>query len=155
MFAGLTVVGDARRLPRARCEMLIAQAAFAAARDLHAFAVVCEIVQKRFRFAFEGAVDERADRHRNRQIRTTATGFVRLSAGLAGLGCKLPLITKFDQRRKFRGGDEIDAAARAAVAAGRTAFGNIFLTTPRNNSVAAVSGRDGYSGFVNELQCVA
>jgi hypothetical protein len=114
-----------------------------------------QIVQKCFGFAFEGAIDERTDRHRNRQIGAAASGFVRLPAGLAGFGAKLSLITKFDERRKLRRRFEIDAAARTAIAAGRTAFGNIFLTTPRNNSIAAVSGRDGYRGFVNELQCVA
>jgi hypothetical protein len=142
-------------LSRARRKVLIAEPAFAATRDLHAFARMREIVQKRFGFAFERAIDECADRHGNRQIGTTAPGFVRLPAGLAGFCAKLPLIAKLNERRKFRRSFEIDAAARTTVTAGRPAFRNIFLTTPRNNTVAAVSGRDGYRGFVNELQCVA
>jgi hypothetical protein len=134
--------------------MLIAQSAFAAARNLHAFTRMCEIVQKGFGFALEGAVDKRADRHRNRQIRAAAPGFVRLSAGLAGLGAELPLITKLDQRRKLRCRLNVDASAVTTVAAGRTAFGNIFLATPCDNTVAAVSGCYGDRRFVNELQCV-
>jgi len=47
---------------------------------------------------------------------------------------------------------QIDAAAGTAVAAGRAAFRNVLLATPRNDSVAAVSGRYGDRRFVNELQ---
>jgi hypothetical protein len=79
-----------------------------------------------------------------------------LAAGVAGFRIELALITKFDERRKLRRRLKIDAAAAAAVAAGRTAFGNVLLSTPCNNSVAAVSGCYGNRRFVNELQeCVS
>jgi hypothetical protein len=61
-------------------------------------------VQKRFGFALKSAIYERADRHRNREIGAAASGLVRLSAGLPGLGVELPFIAKFDQRRKLRRG---------------------------------------------------
>ena len=81
-FARFAVVRNARRLARAGCEVLIAETALAAARDLHAFAVLREIVQKRFGLAFERAIDERADGHANREIRTAAPGFIRLPPAL-------------------------------------------------------------------------
>jgi hypothetical protein len=98
MFARLAVICNPRRLPRARCKMLIPQTAFTAARDLHAFARMRKIVQKRFGFPLERAKDEGTDRHRNREIRAAAPGFVRLTAGFARVSCELALITKLDQR---------------------------------------------------------
>jgi hypothetical protein len=79
-------------------------------------------------------------------------GLVRLAAGLARFRRELPLETKIDQRRELRRGLQVDAAAASAVSAGRSAFGDIFFTTPCNDTVAAVTGRDGDRSFVDKLQ---
>jgi hypothetical protein len=132
--------------------MLIAQSALAAACDLHAIALVREIDEKGFRLPFVRAVNERADWDRNRQIGAAAPGFIGLAARFTGLAVELAFKAKFDERRKLRRRLEKDAAAAAAVAARRAAFRNVLFTTPRNDTVAAVSGDYADRCFVNELQ---
>jgi hypothetical protein len=78
--------------------MLIAQSALAAACNLHAIALVREIDEKGFGLPFVRAVDERADRHRNRQIGAAAPGFIGLAARFTGLAIELAFKAKFNQR---------------------------------------------------------
>jgi hypothetical protein len=62
---------------------------------------------------------------------------------------------EIDQCRDPRVGLERDVAALPAVAARRSALGDIFLSSPRDNSVPALSGGDGYRDFVDKLRLVS
>jgi hypothetical protein len=83
---------------------------------------------------------------------TAAAGFVRRSARFARLGREGTPKAKLDQRRKLGRRFEVDAAAVAAVAAGRTALGDVFLAPPGDDAVAAVPGGNRDLYLVNELQ---
>jgi hypothetical protein len=83
---------------------------------------------------------------------TAAAGFVRRSARFARFGRKDAPKPKLDQRRKLRRRLEVDASAVAAVAAGGTALGNVFLAPPGDDAVAAVPGGNRDLYLVNELQ---
>ena len=75
------------------------------------------------------------------KILAALPGLVRTAAGLAGSRREAASVAKLDQRRKFRCRLKIDVSAVAAVAAGRPAFGNVLLSTPCHDTVAAVAGR--------------
>ena len=111
-----------------------------------------EIGEKCFGSAFERAIDQRADRHRDRSRSSPLRpDLFEVPPGLAGFGRKAAPETKLDQRRELGRRFEIDAAAVAAVAAGRTALGNVLLATPRHDAVAAVAGGHRDRRFVDEL----
>src|SRR5581483_5908897 len=131
--------------------MLVAQTAAAPFGHEHALSGRAQVGQKRFLFAFDRTVHERAGRNRNHQIRPAAPRLVRRAAALAGFGCETALVTELDQRRKLGRRFEIDAAAVSAVAARGTALGNVLLAPPSDEAVAAVSRGRADGGFVDEL----
>jgi hypothetical protein len=59
-------------------------------------------------------------------------------------------VTEIDQRGHVVVGNENNIAAASAVAAVRSAGGNIFFAVKSHRPVSAVSGADGYRNFVNK-----
>ena len=155
-FAELAIVGEARRLPRRGREMLVAQAAAPAFGDAHLLVGDAQVGEQppHTAVAFEvqlDARDQRPDGDAHDQVVAGLTGFIGSLSGLAGFGPELFLIAEVDQRPEFGIGQQQHVAAAAAVAAGRSAFGHVLLTAPRDDSVAALAGRDRDARFVDEL----
>src|SRR5579862_4105643 len=76
------------------------------------------------------------------------TGAVAAFAMTAALGSVFGVEAEVQQGVAVDGGDHDDIAAAAAVAAGRTAMGNVLLAAEGENAVTAVAGFDGDSYFV-------
>ena len=100
------------------------------------------------------AVDERPDRHGDDQIVAGLARLVVLRTGVTGIGAENFLEAEIDERSDVGGRFEKHVAAAAAVAAGRTAFGHVFLTPPRVVAVAAVAGFVRDRCFVDKLHLV-
>ncbi len=77
-------------------------------------------------------------------------GAVGAFAVTAAIGFEFAIVAVAQKRVVVRIRFEINAAAVAAVAAGRTAARNEFLASKRNAAVAAVAGLHQYFCFVNK-----
>jgi hypothetical protein len=77
-------------------------------------------------------------------------GTVGAFAVAAAVGFEFTVVAVTQERVVVRIGFEINAAAVAAIAAGRAAARNVFFTPKRDTAVAAVAGFYIDFGFVNE-----
>jgi hypothetical protein len=154
-LATFAELGEARRLPRRGREMLIAQTTLAASRDDETLAGDREIGDapdaRCSGLAFI-LIDDRSDGDADDQIGAGLAGLVGRSARSPGLGREVLLEAEIDQRRKPGVCLEGDVAALAAVPARGAAFRDVLLSPPRDNSVPALSGGDGYRDFINKLR---
>jgi hypothetical protein len=80
--------------------------------------------------------------HRDRHVDRTALGAGAIAAFTvpAALGAMLGVVTELKQGVLVNGGDQVDVAAAAAVAARRTAARDVFLPPEGHAAVAAVAG---------------
>src|SRR5690606_4339198 len=88
---------------------------------------------------------------RNVEIGAGAARHVTASARLAVLGLEPALHAEVRERVQSFACDEVDAAARAAVAAVGPAARNVLLAPETDRAVAASAGLDTDVGFVDEL----
>jgi len=146
---------ETRRLPGGRRKVLVAEASLAAAGDdepLAGYRQVGDAAQTwslRLAFIF---IDDRPDRDADDEVGAGFSRFIRAAARAPGLGREVLLEAEIDQGREPRIGLERDVAALAAIAAGRAALGDVLLAAPRDNTIPALSGGDGYRDFVNKLR---
>src|SRR5579875_272705 len=154
-LAGFSALGKARSLARARCEVLVAEAAAPSPRDDQTLARMGEVGNaphsgcRPVAFIF---IDDRTDRNRHVQVRAGASGFIGAAARAARFGGKLLLIAEVDQGGDAGIGFKDDIATFAAVAPGRPALGHVLFPPPRDKTVAALTGGHGYRGLINELR---
>ena len=119
--------------------MHVAAAAFAAAADQHALAVLGQVADD---FVGGDVDDLGADRHPDDHVFAGLAVHLPAHAVLAALGAELALVPEVDQGVEVLVGFQSDAAAIAAVAAIRSAERNEFLATKADAAVAAVAGGD-------------
>jgi hypothetical protein len=154
-LAAFAELREARRLSRRSREMLIAEATLAAPCDDQTLAGNREVgdpPDARCPGLAFILIDDRSDGDADDQIGAGLAGLVGCSAGSAGFGREVLLEAEIDQRRKAGVSLEGDVAALAAVPAGGAALGDVLLSPPRDNSVPALSGGDGYRDFINKLR---
>ena len=128
--------------------MDVAQAAFAAARQAHALAVVGEVGQD---FFGVGVADQRAHRHAQFDVVGTGAIAVGAVAFLAVFGLVAFHKTVFHQGVDVFVGHGKHAAAFAAVAAIGAAARNKFFAAETHGTIAAASGDHFDFGFVNKF----
>ncbi len=136
LLAGLAVGELPRRLVRGRLEVLVAEAAAPAAGDEHALVQPIHVGQQ---LAGVGVVDQRARRDPDFQVGPGLAAALAARAGLAGLGVPVVAAGEVQQRVHAGCGDEIHAAAVAAVAAVGPALGNVLFTTEADGPIAAAA----------------
>ena len=101
-------------------------------------------------FAGVFVVGDRAYRHEQSHVVAGMAGAIRAFAVAAAVGFEFAVVAIAQQRVVVWIGFKVDAAAGAAIAAGRSAARNIFFATERNTTVAAVAGFYIDFGFINE-----
>jgi len=128
-------------------KMLIAATAAATLRDEDALSGHGEIGDG---FARLFVVSERANGNEQGHVRAGMAGAIRAFAVAAAIGFEFAIVTVAKKRVVVGIRFEIDAAAMAAVASGRTAAGNEFLAAKRDAAVAADAGLYQDFCFVNK-----
>ncbi len=137
LLAGVAVLREARGLARGGGEVLIAPPSPAAFGHEHALAVVGEVGDHLVR---DLVADDRADRQLDGDVTAVRARAVRAHAVLSAAGLPLALeLEVIEGVQAFRG-DDPDGAARAAVAAGRTALGDELLTAKGDAAMPTVAG---------------
>ena len=133
LLTGQARLGEARRLPRRRCEALVAAAGRAASCDDHARAGVRQVCEQ-LPVAVE---DLRADGHAQLSVFTGRTVLQRAAAATTALRFEALIRPKARQIAQVRLRDEHDVAAGTAVPAVRTALGHVLLAAEREPAVTA------------------
>jgi hypothetical protein len=95
-------------------------------------------------------VSERANGNLQSHIIAGVAGAVRAFAVAAAIGFEFAVVAVAQQRVVVGIGFEVDAAAVAAIAAGRSAARNVFFAAERDAAVAAVAGLYEDFGLINE-----
>src|SRR5262249_4959466 len=129
-------------------EVEVAEAAFAARGEERPFAVLGEV---RDQLAAVHVLDDRAHREAQHDVVRALAVAVAAAAVLAALGAEDARVAVVDERVDVGVGHTPDAAATAAVAAVRTALGDILLAAEGGGAVAAFAGDDFDAGFVEEF----
>src|SRR5208282_5620826 len=147
LLAGLAVFEFARGLVPGFCEVLVAAAAAPAARGQKTDARLGEVEEY---FAGIVVVDQRADGNFKQGVGAGLAVAVGAQAVTPGVRAKLAVEAVAQEGVVVGIGNDRDAAALAAVAAGRAAAGHKFLAPEGNAAAAAVSSLHVDAGFVNE-----
>ncbi len=147
LFARVAVFVFARRLMPGLGEMLIAAPAASTISNEHALAGGSEIGE---RFVGLTVVDHRTDRDLQNHVRAGVAGAIGAFTVASAVGFEFTIVAITEKRVVVRVGFEINAAAVAAIAAARTAAGDIFFAAERDTTVSAVAGFYEYFCFVNE-----
>src|SRR5690606_15482855 len=148
LFARLTGVELARRLMGARGEARIPAATLTAARDPHAVAIQLQVAQQR---AGITVIYEGPGRDADDFIFAVSPAAVAALTGAAVLRRPVVMAGEIDKCGHLGIGQQIHAAAVAAVAAVGPAFGDIFLAPKADTAVAAATGSNADNCFVNKL----
>ena len=135
-----------RLMPGLR-EILIATASASAVRDQDALAGSGEVGDG---FAGVFVVGDGAYRHEQSHVVAGVAGAIRAFPVAAAVGFEFAVVAIAQQRVVVWIGFKVDAAAAAAIAAGRSAARNIFFAAERNTTVASVAGFYIDFGFINE-----
>src|SRR5258707_429018 len=133
-------------VPRFR-KMLIAASSAPTLRDKHALAGRRQVGER-----FSGLVveNQRADRHLQNHFIAGVPGAIRAFTVAAAVALEFAVVAIAQQGVVVGMGFDEDAAAVAAVSAGRPAARNEFLAPKRNAAVAAIAGLHQYFCFVYE-----
>jgi hypothetical protein len=126
-------------------EMLIAAAPFAALRYENALAGLVEVGDG---CAGLRVIDERADGDLQDRVRAGMAAAIRAFAVASAIAAKFAIVTVAQQRVVVRIRFYKNAAAVAAIAAGRAAPGDVLLAAEGHATVAAVACLDQNFGFV-------
>ena len=147
LLTRLAFFGFARRLMPGLGEMLIAAPAASALRDQDALAGLGQVGD-----LFAGILigDNRADRDGQNHVRAGMSGAIGTFAVASAIGFEFAIVAIAQQGVVVRIGFQINAAAMAAVAAGRPAARHEFLAAERDAAVPAVAGLHIDFGFVDE-----
>src|SRR5690606_34730526 len=137
LLAGGAGGGDARRAVVRGGEVDVALPAGAAARGDEAGARRVEIGQA---LAGVGVEHHGADRHAEHEVLAAAAVLILVAAVLAARRLVVAPVLEVEQRAELRVGDQDDAAAVTAVAAGRAAARHVRLAAEGDAAVAAVAG---------------
>src|SRR5262249_3670422 len=128
-----------RRLVRRCGESGIAAASTAAARNQEALAGLAEIEQP---LARSFVVDHRACRHQHFDRPPIGAGLVAAFAVPAAFRFMLRVVAELKKGVLLIGGDQFDVAAASAIAAARSAPGDVLLAAERQTPVPAIAGLD-------------
>ncbi len=128
-------------------KMLIAATAFAALGNQHALSRHRQVGDS---LAGLFVVSERADGNQQVHVRAGMAAAIGALAMAAAIRFEFAIVAVAQKCVVVRIRLEINAAAVAAVASGRTAAGDEFLASKRNATVAAVAGLYQYFCFVNK-----
>ncbi len=148
LLAFLAGIGAARRAVRRRLEMGVAEAAIAALGEHHALADFGQVGDQRLAVFLENL---RARRHAQHGVGAARTGAVPAHPVHAGLGFKMLLVAKVDQRVEAGDALDDDVAAAPAVAAVRPAELDELFAPKRQRARAAIAGADKDAGLIEEL----
>jgi hypothetical protein len=135
-FARQALLGEAGRLAGGSGEVRVAASAFAPARSDESHARARQVCQQ---VARVGVVDQRTDRHAQRDRLAVAPLAVAPTAVPAAAGLVASLVVEVEQGAEVRVRDQHDAAAVAAVAAIRSSARHMLLTAERDTPVPAAS----------------
>src|SRR5258705_5774596 len=137
----------ARRLVPRLGKMLIAAAAVSSVRDQNALSRCGEVGNDLVRVLI---VRDGTNRYQQRHIVASLACAVRAFAVTAAIGFEFAVVAVAQQRVVIGIGFEVDAAAPAAIAAGRAAARDVLFAAERDAAVPAVAGFYVDFGFVNE-----
>jgi hypothetical protein len=147
LFAGESVLVFARSLMPRLGEMLVAASTSATVRNQNALPGHRQIRDGLTALVVE---NERANGNPKNHVFAGVAGAVGAFAVATAIGLEFAIVTVAEEGVVVQIGFHIDAAAMAAVAAGRTTPRHIFLAAECAAPIAAVAGLYEYFGFINK-----